>query len=166
MSSEKSKCIKKYHRTVVSVVFCCFSAWRTAVHDVQPSDRTAPCRAECRTERRQCLRRLEFRGKFVRDVGKDAFSGRKAAVNIPVAANPVSASTPFSRHTFSISRSTIEVLTFGFGLPFSISTFIFFVVTSPVQPVSAKKSGIKAAQMPAHTALFSLHHKAPFRHCK
>nr|DAO70486.1 MAG TPA: ATP synthase [Caudoviricetes sp.] len=42
MSSEKSKCIKKYHRTVVSVVFCCFSAWRTAVHDVQPSDRTSP----------------------------------------------------------------------------------------------------------------------------
>lgn len=115
---------------------------------------------------------LEFRDKLVRDVGKDAFSGRKAAVaadaavNIPVAAKTVSDSTPFSRNTFSISRSTIEVLTFGFGLPFSISTFIFFVVTSPVQPVSAKKSGIKSAQMTAHTALFSLHHKAPFRHCK
>ena len=92
----------------------------------------------CRSERRQCLRRLEFRDKLVRDVGKDAFSDRKAAVNIPVAAKTVSDSTPFSRNTFSISHSTIEVLTFGFGLPFSISTFIFFVVTSPVQPVSAK----------------------------
>ena len=85
---------------------------------------------------------LEFRGKLVRDVGKDAFSGRKAAVNIPVAAKTVSDSTPFSRNTFSISRSTIEVLTFGFGLPFSISTFILFVVTSPVQPVSAKKNPV------------------------
>lgn len=44
---------------------------------------------------------LEFRDKLVRDVGKDAFSGRKAAVAAEAAVNiPVAAKRSRTQHRF------------------------------------------------------------------